>query len=297
MLKRNEIRIRDPFIVLYNDTYFLYATKDDSSLSYYKSTDLENFEESGICFSIPEDFWAMKDVWAAEVHKYKGRFYLFVSLLGKSGLRGTQIAVANTPEGPFIPIKNGPATPENQSCIDGTLFLDGDTPYIVYSHDWTSCYNKEKDCYIGEICAARLSDDLTDIVGEPTVLFRSVDVPLSNAAPAHTNLNGKTVVRYGSDAPFVQRLSEGKLLLTWSPYLTDNYVVLGAISESGNIFGPWRHLSEPVFKDNGGHAMFFEDKKGRRCMCLHAPEIWNSERAHLFVMKEKNNTLEILKEI
>ncbi len=286
MLKRSEIRVRDPYIVLENDTYYLYATTGDTTLSYYTSSDLENWESGGIAFEIPKDFWAYKDVWAAEVHKYNGKFYLFVSLLGKNNLRGTQIAVSDTPAGPFVPLCNAPATPADRSCIDGTLFVDNKIPYIFYSHDWPDCYNADKDCYIGQICVAKLSEDLTSIIGEPKVLFNSNQSPISNATPDQIVYEGIIALRYGSDAPFVQRLSNGSLLLTWSPYLNDNYVVLSAISKNGDIMGPWEHLDVPLFDNNGGHAMFLMIEGDSyvcafthlRHLCKSAPVFLRSEK-------------------
>lgn len=297
MLLRSEIRVRDPYILLNHDIYYLYATTGETTLSFYTSTDLKTWEFGGTAFEIPDDFWAYKDVWAGEVHRYKGRFYLFVSLLGKNGLRGTQIAVADTPEGPFIPLTNRAVTPQSQSCIDGTLYVQNGTPYILYSHDWPDHYFTEEHAYVGEICAAQLRDDLTEIVGQPWVLFASNDAPISRGAPHHIVYNGQSCVRFGSDAPFVQTLSNGALLLTWSPYLKDNYVVLCAISDSGSLHGPWRHLSAPLFDQNGGHAMFFYTRDNKHCMCLHAPEQPPFERAHLWQVEEKDGTLQLLQEL
>ncbi|MBQ8696228.1 MAG: family 43 glycosylhydrolase [Clostridia bacterium] len=297
MLKRKDIRVRDPYIVNEGGRYYLYATTGERTMSCYVSDDLENWDEGGVAFEIPEDFWAYRDVWASEVHKYKGKFYLFVSLLGHNGLRATQICVCDTPKGPFLPITDHGATPAGQSCIDGTLYVDGDTPYVVYSHDWPDCYDAEKGTLVGEICAARLTPDLTEIVGEPWMLFTSAEAPISAETPHRITWEGKPALRYGSDAPFLQKLSNGSLYLTWSPYLHDNYVVLGAVSESGDIRGPWKHLDKPLFDRNGGHAMFFDRNDGKRIMCLHAPESHLAERANLFVVEEKDGALVIAEEL
>ena len=104
-------------------------------------------------------------------------------------------------------------------------------------------------------------------------------------------------MRYGSDAPFLQKLSDGSLLLTWSPYLQNNYVVLPVVSKNGDIKGPWEHLPEPLFDQNGGHAMFFRDLEGRNIMCLHAPEKGPLERACLFEVAETDGVMKIVKEI
>lgn len=297
MLKREDIRIRDPFIVLEDGVYYMYATTGKTTYSYYYSRDLDNWEMGGVAFEIPEDFWAYKDVWAGEVHKYKGKFYLFVSLLGKNGLRGTQICVSDSPRGPFLPLVDRAVTPLEQSCIDGTLYVHEGKPYIFYSHDWPDNYVEEKGALVGEIWGAELTDDLCAIKGEPWLVFGSDESPISKATPHRIMHEGKEYLRYGSDAPWIQKLSDGALLLTWSPYLQNNYVVLPVISRSGDIKGPWEHLPEPLFDRDGGHAMFFRDAVGRNIMCLHAPEKNMLERAHLFEVTEKDGTLRIVGEI
>ena len=296
-MKRADIRIRDPFILYEGGVYYMYATTGEKTLSCYLSRDLENWENSKVVFEIPQDFWAYKDVWAGEVHKYKGKYYLFVSLLGKNGLRGTQIAVSDKPDGQFIPLVNRAVTPLNQSCIDGTLFVCDGKPYILYSHDWPDNYFEEKNEYVGEIWCSELSENLTEMIGDAIRLFASDEVPLSKSTPHKITWAGRQAKRYGSDAPFVQRLSNGALYLTWSPYLEDHYVVLGAVSKSGNIFGPWEHVDRPLFEDNGGHAMFFDDANGRKIMCIHAPECPMKERAHLYHMLEDGNNLKIITEL
>ena len=297
MLKRQDIRVRDPYILYEDGCYYMYATSGERTFSYYYSRDLEEWEEGGIAFEIPEDFWAYKDVWAGEVHKYRGRFYLFVSLLGKNGLRGTQVAVSDTPRGRFVPLIDRAVTPLDQSCIDGTLYVHEGKPYILYSHDWPDNYDESIEAYVGEIWAAELDCDLRSIVGQPQRLFRSDEVPISKQTPHHIVMNGQKTMRYGSDAPFVQKMSDGKLFLTWSPYLNGNYVVLGAVSESGEVLGKWKHLESPLFDQNGGHAMFFDDALGRRLMCIHAPEAHLQERAHLFFAEEKEGKMVLTGEL
>ena len=296
-MKRRDIRIRDPFILYENGTYYMYTSSGERTLSCYRSKDLDNWEEGGVLFEIPQDFWAYKDVWAGEVHKYKERYYLFVSLLGKNGLRGTQIAVSDKPDGRFVPLVDRAVTPLDKSCIDGTLYVCDGKPYILYSHDWPDNYFEETNEYIGEIWCSELTEDLTAMKGDAVRLFASNEVPISKATPDNTNWEGRKSKRYGSDAPFVQRLSDGTLYLTWSPYLDDHYVVLGAVSESGSVFGPWEHLDAPLFEDDGGHAMFFNDADGRKIMCIHAPERHMLERAHLYHIVEDGSRLRILTEL
>lgn len=125
-------------------------------------------------YRLSEDSWGIRDLWAPEVHFYRGNYYMLLSLLGKNGLRGTEISVSSTPDGMFVPLVNHPATPSDKSCIDATLYVEDDVPYLVYSADWPHNYHKERDCYIGEIWAVPMSRDLRERDGEPFLLFRSI---------------------------------------------------------------------------------------------------------------------------
>lgn len=287
-----DIRIRDPFVVVYNNTYYMYKAENNSVLV-YKSKDLKNWEEPSVVYNLSQRSWGYKDLWAPEVHRYKGRFYMFLSLLGKNELRGTEISVCDTPDGIFLPISNKPATPVDGSCIDGTLYVEDETPYIVFSVDWPHNYNSEKDCYIGEIWAMQLSDDLKESADAPFLLFKSNDAPCSEA-PNVCFYNGKTVKRYGSDAPYIQKLSDGTLYLTWSPYPGDTYIVAAAVSENNSIKGKWKHLQKPLFDKHGGHAMFFDDLDGNKKMCIHCPERPPYERALFLDVTENNKRIELL---
>ena len=296
MIKRENLRIRDPYVVAHNKTYYMYGTigedKNEKNLYVFRSKDLENWEEGKVIFTLSPDSWAESELWAPEVHLYKGKFYIFISIKGKNGLRGTQIAVSDTPDGIFIPLNNKPQTPPDKSCIDGTLYVENDTPYMIYSSDWPDNYESDKGCYVGKISAVELTEDLSEIVGEPFLLFESDEAYCSKKAPAVHEYLGKTISRYGSDAPFVQKLSNGNLFLTWSPIPDMNYIVAAAISENG-IKGDWKHLEKEVFYKNGGHAMFFDDFEGNRKMCIHFPERYPDERALFLDVIEEDGVIKV----
>ena len=108
MLKREDIRIRDPFIYtdFENECYYMYGTtalvKDKiaakNTFSVFRSTDLENFEEPKVIFDGSKcNFWADRDFWAPELHKYNGKYYLFGSCKAENKRRATHIFVCDTP--------------------------------------------------------------------------------------------------------------------------------------------------------------------------------------------------------
>lgn len=64
----------------------------------------------------------------------------------------------------------------------------------------------------------------------------------------------------------------------WASWSDRVYAVGAAVSESGSIMGPWKHLEERFFPENGGHGMLFEDKSGRLLYTLHYPNDKYKER-------------------
>lgn len=297
-MKREELRVRDPYILVKDGKYYLYKAnfynddpihEDSLSIVVHTSTDLENWSEAKTVYTLSTDTWKQTDLWAPEIHEYRGKFYAFISIKGKNGLRGTEISMSDTPDGIFEPITDEASTPIGQSCIDGTLYTENGKPYIVYSRDWPSNYVKEKQAYVGQIWAQELSIDLKKFIGSPFLLFSSDECFYSGQNPSLCEMDGEKRKRYGSDAPFIQRLSNGKLYLTWSPYPRNNYVVLGAVADS--IKGNWKHINKPLFSKNGGHAMFFTALDGKRKMVIHCPEKVLEERALILDVQEKDGLL------
>ncbi len=271
MLKREDFRIRDPFILtdFDNGCYYMYGTTDlapnslgaHNTFSVFKTTDLENFTEPKVIFDGDEcDFWADRDFWAAEVHKYKGKYYLLGSVKAEGKCRTTQIFVCDTPDGKFVPV-SGVVTPEGWECLDGTLIVEDGVPYMVFCHEWVQVGD-------GEIWALPLTDDLSAPAGEPVFLFRASDNPEVG------NYVSKNKV---TDGPFFYR-EGGELVMIWSSYANGRYMVLEAKSETGSVKGPYRHFGARYDFD-GGHAMIFESLDKKRMISLHAPNKAGQERA------------------
>ena len=272
MLKREDIRIRDPFIYTdkKNSCYYMYGTTScrentlasRASFSVYKSYDLELFEEPKIIFDGEKvGFWADRDYWAAEMHEYKGRFYLFASFKAKGRCRGTQILVCDTPDGTFTPVSDLPITPPDWECLDGTFFVENGTPYTIFCHEWVQIKN-------GEIWAVPLKDDLSAPDGEPILLFRASDNPGVSEYQA-----GKGT--YVTDGPFLWRDGD-RVRMIWSSFYKGRYLVLEA--EADSVRDTWRHRGSR-FDFDGGHAMIFEALDGKRMISLHSPNTANLERA------------------
>lgn len=287
-MKRENIRIRDPFIYLENGTYYMYSACPDSlGICVYKSTDLENFSEPVVCFEPPADFWATKDNWAPEMHKYGDAYYLFVSYKSETEHRGTQIFKADSPEGPFRIHSDGPVTPRDWGCLDGTLYIDKNgTPYMIFCHEWAQVHN-------GEMCCIELSKDLSRAVSEPHLMFKAGDHPL----PAEI-IGGKNKEYCGkvTDGCFIYKTDSDRLIMIWSSVgENDTYLQLQAICDSGDITKEWRHDAPAIFLKDGGHGMLFTDLNGKTKLSLHIPNHNSLERAHFFDIRYNGEYLELVK--
>ena len=267
-LLREEVRIRDPFVLVYEGKYYMYGTGLKwNGYGCVVSEDLERWSEPRQVFEAPVGFDGVGDWWAPECHYYNGGFYLFATYRSAaSGKRGTAIFRASSPLGPFTLLSDGHVTPKYRDCIDGTLYVDeAGQPWIVYVGEWTS--NEDS---VGVMCAAMLSADLSHMTSEPITLFRATD---AKWASGHI-----------TDGPFVYRSQTGRLLMLWSNGSGTGYAVGIAQSVNGKITGRWTHKCQPLYQKDknhiydGGHGMLFTDLNGRLRMAIHAPNTATDDR-------------------
>jgi len=243
--------------------YWLYGTTDEppqgvgpyseypaSGFECYYSDDLENWSGPVSAFRRPEGFWADTQFWAPEVYCYGQKVYMFATMKksGKGSFRGVVVLESESgrPEGPFVPISRGPITPSNWSCLDGTLYVENNTPYMVFCHEWTQLGD-------GKICCMELSKDLRS-AKSPVTLFSASQAPWSKNLVSSSSSHQLNFI---TDGPYLHRCSlSNELIMLWSSIgQNDQYCVGIARSTSGDVTGPWVHDPKPLFENDGGHAM------------------------------------------
>lgn len=273
-MKLREIHIRDPFILLNNGKYYLYGTRcrrgAGIGFDVYISEDLIDWSDPVEVFKKTDDFWGDRNYWAPEVHEYNGKFYMFASFKSDSRRRATEILVADKPDGMFRPHNKKSVTPEDWECLDGTFFIDGGIPYMIFCHEWVQVRD-------GEICAVRLSDDLTEPVGEPFILFKASEPEWAL----------RDADNYVTDGPFLYRATSGKLVMIWSSFSVNGYVEAVAYSDNGRIDGNWIHEKGLLFADDGGHGMIFKDLNDKLRFVMHSPNKSSEERAVMLDLTEE----------
>lgn len=284
-MKRTDIHLRDPYVLVYQNRYYLYGTRGPTcwgkadGFDVYVSADLENWSEPIVCFYNDGSFWADRNYWAPEVHQWKNRFYLFASFKCENRCRGTAILRAETPFGPFVPLSDGPITPKDWECLDGTFYVSPKgEPYMVFCHEWVQAGN-------GTVCAVRLADDLSAPVGEPFELFRAGDAPWCRLMHHSSGVEG-----YVTDGPFLWRTADGTLLCLWASFSQQGYTEAVAVSSNGDIDGLFTQV-EPLFWEDGGHGMVFRAVDGQLYLTLHSPNHQPLERPCFYPLEERAGRL------
>lgn len=285
MMKRTEINIRDPFVLVYEGAYYLYGTRgatcwgEADGFDVYVSRDLENWDGPHECFHNDGSFWADRNYWAPEVYFYQSAFYMFASFKNPSVCRGTAVLRADSPLGPFYPHSDGPVTPRDWECLDGTLYVSRTgRPYMVFCHEWVQVGD-------GEMCAIPLTNDLRAPAGDPFLLFRASQAPWCREIKHSSGMLGRV-----TDGPFFHRTADGALLCLWASFSQGGYTQGVAVSDNGEIDGVFSQ-AEPLFMDDGGHGMIFRDLQGQLQLTLHSPNEYCMERPFFYPLEEKNGRL------
>lgn len=290
------MQMRDPFITVdrEHNCYYLITPrwKDErGGLIAYKSEDLESWKELGYVFNAEKDYLGTNDYWAPDTYEYEGNYYTFITVSNPTRgiLRGTTILKStNGPTGPYHPVLPADRlnmTPESMKCLDGSLFVDDSgTPWMIFSVEWDGPNVTDK---VGEVWSQKLKKDLSDTDGEAHLLFKA-----SEASWIQRYIGGLI-----TDAPFIWKdKASGNLILTWSSF-SPLYSIGQAISTSGNVLGPWTHEPVPIFSNDGGHQMIFEDLNGNLKISFHSPnEAVGSVRPTLTIMdiKIKDGKFEVI---
>ncbi len=294
-MKTSEVNIRDPYVLLHEGKYYLYGTRsatcwgDADGFDCYVGDDLENWDGPIELFHRPDDFFATQNFWAPECYYYNEKFYFLTTFGAKNMKKGAYLLVCDNPTGPFVPYGER-LTPDEWTCIDGTLYFENDTPYLVFSHSF-------EDGGEADISMIELAKDLSKAVGEPQVMFLAKEANWAKPVPfaeAEFGIKGDC---YFTDGPGLRKLESGNLYMTWSSWGTNGYAVGVARSTSGTIAGPWEQADTAIWPENGGHGMMFTDKDGQLLFTLHYPNDKYAERPTFKKLVETPQQTLVLEEL
>jgi beta-xylosidase len=293
----DSIILSDPCILADNETHTYYMTGTGGQL--WKSHDLQLWSGPYNVVKINPKSWmgAHPIIWAAELHKYKGKYYYFATFTNPNikidtvrgniiDRRACQILVSNKPDGPYIQFGDSIDLPADKPTLDGTFWVDKDgKPYMVYCGEWLQNWN-------GTIEKIELKPDLSGTIGKGKILFHSSDSPWSKE-----NRDGKIIPNKVTDGPYLFKTKTGRLGMIWSSWIYDTYIQGVAYSESGTLNGPWIQGKEPITPPNYGHGMLFKTFEGKWMMSIHSHKVINGKtirKPHLFPVDLSGKTLKVL---
>ena len=275
MINRKDLIVRDPFIYRENGkTYLLGTTGPDpwdkgSDLSIYETDDLENFTLLGAL--VRKDLLKeYKNIWAPELHKYNGMYYLIVTVFNEEKGRGSIILYSNKIESGYEFLTGKYITPEGWGCLDATLFVTKNKPYLCFSNEWTTPITCDGD---GSLFIAPLSSDLKNICGKPKKIISGKYCGFAKM------ISSKSCKGFVAEGPWLFE-ENGKIALLWSTITKTGYSVIKSVAN--DVMGDYV-FDKFIFTENGGHCMKFTWKDGKNYISLHQPNETPNERLKTFI--------------
>ncbi len=290
------ISMSDPYIYPDVNTHTYYLTGTGGRL--YKSKDLKMWTGPYSIIDLTGTWMDGLFVAAAEIHRIGNKYYYAGTWSDHSTLieavprrynvprNQTQLLAADSPEGPFKPlVADGQFClgPEDWDIIDGTLYEENGTVYLVFVHEWTQLID-------GTMAFMPLSKDLTHRTAEPTTIFRASEASWSKEMNSIGEATfGMKMPGWVTDGPQMFRTKTGKLGMLWSTWGAHRYLQGVAYSESGTIQGPWIQAEKPLKDDNSGHGMIFTAFEGKRLLIIHHAEEQGPRKPQLYEIDDSGD--------
>lgn len=241
--------IADPYILLYDGTYYAYGTSIGNGFEVYYSDDLEYWKRSSSLALDEKDSYGDHNFWAPEVYyiEKEKKFYLFYS-----AEEHICVATSDSPLGPFKQDVQKPIREEGS--IDTSVFFDDDGKAYLF-------FVRFNDGNV--IWCAELKDNLKEIKEETLTQCFAATEPWELILPKV--VEGPSVIK-----------QDGKYYLIYSGngYTSQDYAIGFAVADSP--FGPWKKYDKnPILhKYKGlvgvGHGAPFIDKEGHWRYVFHA---------------------------
>lgn len=292
----DSIILSDPCILADDATNMYYMTGTGGQL--WKSPDLKLWEGPYRVAMTDSASWMgpRPMIWAAELHKYNGKYYYFATFTNQAvslgqyrgnnlERRACHVLVSDKAEGPYRPVPGSDAEylPADKLTLDGTLWVDTDgKPYMVYCWEWLQNWD-------GTIEKIELKPDMSGTVGEGSILFRASASPWSREV-----VDGKARPNRVTDGPYLHRTATGRLAMIWTSWYDKIYTQGVAYSESGTLDGPWIQEENAFTPGDFGHGMLFRTFDGQLLMSVHSHKDVNGRYIrvpHLFRIDDSGDKL------
>lgn len=289
----------DPWIVRDGGFYYLTVT-NGVDLVIRKARSL-----SGLSGAAPVVVWKppvtgpnAKDIWAPELHRIDGEWYLYYSADGGDNSSHHIYVLENSDPDPTTRhwLSKGRLSTDDHWAIDGTVFELGHTLYAVWS-GWKDSVDGTQNLYISRM------KNPWEATG-PRVLISTPDHTWEKFGDLKTK-DGERHVNVNEGPEVLQHAGRVFLVYSASGCWTDHYALgMLALAKGGNPMNreAWTKTDEPVFQGSAiahafapGHNGFFTSPDGKEdwivyhanseanqgCGALRSPRaqrfMWNSD--------------------
>lgn len=188
----------DPEARYYEGKYIIYVTHslpydEQKNHSCFVSEDLTHWKKIENIIDMSGFPWAKSAIWAPTIEeKYGKYYYIFASndIPHKSDVGGLEIAVSDSPTGPFKALLDKPLVGKfhnGAQPIDAHLFKDDDGTMYLYYGGWGHC----------NIC--KMNDEMTGFVPfEDSEVFKEITPPDYVEGPCMMKRGGKYYFMWSS---------------------------------------------------------------------------------------------------
>ncbi|SMO89019.1 Glycosyl hydrolases family 43 [Saccharicrinis carchari] len=247
-----KVPLGDPFIMLYDDTYYAYGTLSEDGIAVMVSDDMLTWKtpkslSDGLALH-KRDVWGDRWFWAPEVYHVNGKFYMYFS-----ADEHICVATADNPLGPFVQEVKKPMIAD-EKCIDNSLYIDDDSkPYLYFDR-----FNDGLNIWVAE-----LTDDLLEIL--PETMKKCI----------HVSQEWETVWPRVNEGAFVIK-HNGTYYMTYSANSYESQFYGVGFATSDRVDGTWtKYEKNPILQKPGnlvgvGHSAMFRDKDGNLQIVFHA---------------------------
>lgn len=262
----------DPAVHVFEGKLFIYPSHDRESgipendngdhfdmndYHAFSTSDIENesLTDHGVILKVSDIPWAGRQLWDSDVACKNGKYYLYFSMKDKNDVFHIGVAVADRPEGPFIP---QPDPIRGSYSIDPCVFEEDGKHYMFFGGLWGGQLQRYKDNKALEYAhlpegnelalpsrIVRLTENMLEFAEEPQ--------PLEIFNPDGTPLKASQTDKRFFEASWMHKFND----TYYFSYSTgDTHLLCYATSK--NLYGPYTYqgvILTPVVGWTTHHAI------------------------------------------
>ncbi len=246
----------DPWVVRWGNAYY-YCRSAGGRIRVSRAERLQDIgkEEGIVVWTPPPRGPYSKELWAPELHRLGGRWYVYVAADDGNNHNHRMIVLegdADDPQKPFS-FKGKIADPSDRWAIDGTVFLlDDGRSYFIWS-GWEGTENVAQFLYIAPMSNPWTISGPRACISRPEHEWEKRGRPLINEGPQILRNGGRVFLIYSASGSWTDDYCLGQLKWTGGdPMKPSSWVKKDGpvFSRTADVFGP-------------GHASFVKSPDGR----------------------------------